>query len=115
VNVDAHRDGTQRLRTRLACAPQVLDPGRTEPVAGSSPACGMIVAWSYWLESSFGYLPTWPASLCCRSSLARLFDSGVQSAAPLTRHRIGEPLGVRFGSVPVGLHHEYLLVPALAW
>ena len=38
----------------------------------------------------------------------------VPSATPLTRHRIGEPLGVRARSVLGGLHHEYLLVPALA-
>jgi len=49
------------------CAPQILDPGRTDPVAGPSPSYGMIAAWSRWLESSFGYLPTWRASLCCRS------------------------------------------------
>jgi hypothetical protein len=32
----------------------------------------------------------------------------------LTRHRIGERLGVRARSVLGGLHHEYLLAPALA-
>jgi hypothetical protein len=26
------------------CAPQILDPRRTDPVAGPSPTCGMIVA-----------------------------------------------------------------------
>jgi dipeptidyl-peptidase-4 len=26
------------------CAPQIFDPGRTDPVAGPSPSCGMIVA-----------------------------------------------------------------------
>jgi len=35
-------------------------------------------------------------------------------ATPLTRHRIGERLGVRASSLLGGLHHEYLLVPALA-
>ena len=34
------------------------------------------------------------------------------SATPPTRHRIGEPLGVRAGSVQSGLRHEYL--PATA-
>ena len=38
----------------------------------------------------------------------------VPSATPLTRHRIGERLGVRARSVLGGLHHEYLLAPALA-
>jgi len=38
----------------------------------------------------------------------------VRSATPLTRHRIGERLGVRARSVLGGLHNEYVLVPALA-
>jgi len=38
----------------------------------------------------------------------------VPSARPLTRHRIGERLGVCARSVLGGLHHEYLLVPASA-
>jgi hypothetical protein len=38
----------------------------------------------------------------------------LKSATPLTRHRIGERLGVRAGSVLGGLHHEYLLAPAWA-
>ena len=38
----------------------------------------------------------------------------VPSATQLTRHRIGECLGVRARSVLGGLHHEYLRVPALA-
>ena len=38
----------------------------------------------------------------------------VPSVTPLTRHRIGERLGVRGRSVLGGLHHEYLLAPALA-
>jgi hypothetical protein len=38
----------------------------------------------------------------------------VQFATPLTRHRIGERLGVRVRSVLGGLHHEYLLATALA-
>jgi hypothetical protein len=41
--------------------------------------------------------------------------SGVEPfATPLTRHRISERLGVRARSVLGGLHHEYVLVPALA-
>jgi len=32
------------------CAPQEIDPGRTDPVAGPSPNCAMIVARSCWLE-----------------------------------------------------------------
>jgi hypothetical protein len=32
----------------------------------------------------------------------------------MTRHRIGERLGVRARSVLGGLRHEYRLVPALA-
>ena len=38
----------------------------------------------------------------------------VPPATPLTRHRMGERLGVRARSVLGGLHHEYQLVPALA-
>jgi transposase InsO family protein len=38
----------------------------------------------------------------------------VPSATPLTRQRIGERFGVRVRSVLGGLHHEYLLSPALA-
>jgi putative transposase len=38
----------------------------------------------------------------------------VPSATPLTRHRIGERLGVHVRSVLGGLHHEYRLAPALA-
>jgi len=38
----------------------------------------------------------------------------VQSATPLTLHRIGDRLAVRARSVLGGLHHEYLLVLALA-
>jgi transposase InsO family protein len=38
----------------------------------------------------------------------------VPSATPLTRHRIGGRLRVRASSVLGGLHHEYLLVPAVA-
>ena len=38
----------------------------------------------------------------------------VPSVTPLTRHGIGERLGVRVRSVLGGLHHEYLLLPALA-
>jgi len=36
----------------------------------------------------------------------------LQSATPLTRHRIGERRGVRVRSVLGGLHHEYLLASA---
>jgi putative transposase len=38
----------------------------------------------------------------------------VWPATQPTRHRIGERLGVRARSVLGGLHHEYVLVPALA-
>ena len=37
----------------------------------------------------------------------------VLPATPPTRHRIGERLSVRARSVLGGLHHEYLLAPAL--
>ncbi len=37
----------------------------------------------------------------------------VSSAKSLTRHRLGERLEVRARSVLGGLHHEYLLAPAL--
>jgi hypothetical protein len=45
-------------------------------------------------------------------SLADLTGFVAPSATPPTRHRIGERLGVRAGSVLGGLHHEYLLAPA---
>jgi transposase InsO family protein len=38
----------------------------------------------------------------------------VPSETQLTRHRLGEHLGVRARSVLGGLHHEYLPAPALA-
>jgi hypothetical protein len=38
----------------------------------------------------------------------------MSSATRLTRYRIGEPLGVRVGSLPGGLHYEYSPVPASA-
>jgi hypothetical protein len=38
----------------------------------------------------------------------------VPSETPPTRHRISERLAVRARSVLGGLHHEYLLVAALA-
>jgi hypothetical protein len=38
----------------------------------------------------------------------------VPSATPLTRRRFGERLEVHAGSVPRGLHHEYLPAPASA-
>jgi len=46
--------------------------------------------------------------------LADLASLVVPSATPPTRHRIRERLGVRARSVLGGLHHEYLLAPALA-
>jgi len=47
-------------------------------------------------------------------SIADMAGLVVPSATPPTRHRIGEPLGVRAGSVPGGLHHEHLPAPASA-
>jgi len=47
-------------------------------------------------------------------SLADLVGLVVPSATPPTRRRIGEPLEVRAGSVPGGLHHERLPAPAPA-
>jgi len=44
-------------------------------------------------------------------SLADLAGLVVPSALPLARHRIGERLAVRVGSVPGGLHHENLRTP----
>jgi len=41
-------------------------------------------------------------------SLADLIGLVAPSATPPTRRRIGEPLGVRVGSLPGGSHHEYL-------
>lgn len=38
----------------------------------------------------------------------------VPPTTSLTRHRLGERLGVRTRSVLGGLHHEYLLAPVLA-
>jgi hypothetical protein len=54
-----------------------------------------------------------PARIVLRL-LADLVGLVVLSATSLTRHRIGERLGVRARSVLGGLHHKYLLVPALA-
>jgi len=54
-----------------------------------------------------------PARIVLRS-IADLADLVVPSATPLTRRRIGEILGVRVGSVPGGLRHEYLPAPASA-
>jgi len=54
-----------------------------------------------------------PARIVLRL-LADLAGLVALSATSLTRHRIGERLGVRARSVLGGLHHEYLLVPALA-
>ena len=45
---------------------------------------------------------------------ADLADLVVPSATPLTRRRIGERLRVHARSALSGLHHEYLLAPALA-
>jgi hypothetical protein len=38
----------------------------------------------------------------------------VPSATHLSRHRIGERFVVRARSLLAGLHHEYLLAPAMA-
>jgi hypothetical protein len=74
-----------------------LDAGRTDPVAGPSPSFVVIA----------------PARIVLRS-LADLAGLVVPSATTLTRHRIGERLGVRAGSVPGGLRREYLRAPGLA-
>jgi hypothetical protein len=47
-------------------------------------------------------------------SLADLAGLVVPSATSLIRHRIGERLGVRVGSVLGGLHHERPPAPASA-
>jgi hypothetical protein len=73
-----------------------LDPGRTDPVAGPSPRFGVIAS----------------ARIVLRP-IADQTGLVVPSATPLTRHRVGERLGMRAGSVPGGLHHEYL--PAPEW
>jgi hypothetical protein len=54
-----------------------------------------------------------PARIVLRL-LADLAGLVALSATSLTRHRIGERLGVRASSLLGGLHHEYVLVPALA-
>jgi hypothetical protein len=46
--------------------------------------------------------------------LANRAGLGVPSATPLTRHRIGERLGVRASSVLGGMHCEKVQAPALA-
>ena len=46
--------------------------------------------------------------------LADLAGFVVRSEIPLTRHRIGEPLGVLARSVPGGSHQESLPAPASA-
>jgi hypothetical protein len=45
-------------------------------------------------------------------SIADLAGLVVPSATPLTRHRTGDSLGVRAGSVLGGLHHDHLRAPA---
>ncbi len=84
----------QAEREGEGCAPQILDLGRTDRVAGRSPSGGVIAS----------------AQIVLRL-LADLAGLVVPSATPLTRRRIGEPLGVRVGSVPGGLHHEHLRTP----
>jgi hypothetical protein len=46
--------------------------------------------------------------------LADMVGLVVPSATPPIRHRMGERLGVRAGSVPGGLHHERLPAHASA-
>jgi len=46
--------------------------------------------------------------------LADLAGLVVPSAPPRTRHRIGQHLGVRAGTLLGGPHHGYLLAPASA-
>ena len=76
--------------------PQILDPGRTDAVAGPSPSCGTIVS----------------ARIVLRS-LADLAGLVVSSATPPTHRRTGERLRVRARSLRDGLRHERL--PAPAW
>ena len=80
------------------CAPQIFDPKGTDPVAGPLSTCGMIVLSRIVLR--------------LLADLAGLVVLSLRSRR--SRRRIGERLGVRVRSVLGGLHHEYLLVPALA-
>jgi len=88
---------------KLALAAAVLrknvDSGRTDPLAGPSPSRDRDVIVL--------------ARIVVRSiaDLAGLF---APSATPPTRHRIGEPLEVRAGSVLGGSHHEHQSAPASA-
>ena len=91
------RQSSPRAGPIMTCAPQLLDPGRTDPIAEPSLSCGVIALPRIVLRS-----------------FADLAGLVVPSATPLTRHRIDDRPGVRARSVLGGLHHEYLLVPALA-
>jgi hypothetical protein len=86
---------SEKVALVTGCAPQIFDLGRTDPVAGPSPSRAVIAL----------------ARIVLRS-LADLAVLVVPSATPLTRRRIGEPLGARVESVPGGLHHERLPAPA---
>jgi hypothetical protein len=83
----------------VPCDPQILDPGRTDAVAGTLAD----------LRHDRGVIAL--ARLVLRS-LADPAGLVVPSATPLTRHRIGERLGVRVGSLPGGVHHDCLPAPA---
>jgi len=71
-----------------SCAPQIFDPGRTDPVAGPPPTRGMIVAWSRRLESSFGCLSTWPVSSCGPRHPRPIIDSASASGCSSDRCRV---------------------------
>ena len=85
----------------MPCGPQILDPGRTDAVAVTLAD----------LRHDRGVIVLARIVLRSLADLAGLVEL---SATPLTRHRIGERLGVRVRSVPGGLRHECLPAPASA-
>ena len=81
------------------CDPKILDPGRTDAVAGTLAD----------LRHDRGLIAL--ARMVLRS-FADLAGLVVPTAIRLTRYRIGERLGVRAGSVPGDSRHERLPGPA---